>query len=562
MSKKISGPGGKILSHVERLRACTGERDMYPIVRDMLTDRSLGVGLTARHIVVDTNLVGQAAAPDLAIYSDVGGRVVRDQDHLYAIIEAKPRSTGVAKRERVLKDKESYIQAGTRWFFVVDQNGVARLDLDAESTDDTRWHLAYWTDLCEIDSFRAMFGCVSISELRLEHQLAAFEAGTLRFAHRDVARFGRRAFIGTVRSVSQQLTVAVERVVENRLAPAACQARRLVEEMANRWGAPQYDWADRRGHPIEFARMIQQGRGEVLTAEEAREYAEQHAEFANQIAPHLVAHRIEKEILPIYAAKRGTERVLFGATDKKSRQSIATFSYETASLIMSRMLMVRFSEDHQFLTRQISNGGIAAFAGYANHFKLPYQALLAQSYKSARQLYRDLFDPQGLDWILDEDDDILSHALQRSMFLLSRWNFRTVRGDILSGVYDHYLEVEKRRDLGEVFTRPEVARYVLEACGWDRTKTLLDPACGTGTFLVEALRDEIERLRAAGALDVNSAISLLGRLNGLDINPFSVSLSQIQILWHLIDLFEERPANSTESRFFSRFAIGEDLLFC
>lgn len=546
MPRQVSNATQRLARHVERLLACTGERDMYPILRDMLTDRSLDVRLTARHIVVDTNLAGQQAAPDLAIYSDVGGRVIREPDHLYAVIEAKPRGTGVSRKEQVLADKSAYLQAGTRWFFVVDQRGVARLDLDQDPSESIAWHEASWADLHDLGAFQSMFGPISISELRLEHQLMAFEEGRLRFAHRDVARFGRRAFIATVRRVAQQLTEAVEAVVADRLTPSAVAARGMVEEMGERWGVPQYDWATRRGHPIEFARAATGGRIAELSAEEARDYAQAHASFAAEIAPHLSAHRLETEVLPIYAAKSGLERVLFGSTDKKSRRAITTFAYETASLILSRMLMVRFSEDHNFLTRQISNGGISAFAGYARHFHLPYQALLAQAYRSARQLYRDLFDPQGLDWILDESDDGLSRALRQSMFLLSRWNFRTVRGDILSGVYDHYLESEKRRELGEVFTRPEIARYVLAACEWDRTKTLLDPACGTGTFLVEALRDEIDRLRDAGALDATSALELLSRLNGLDINPFSVSLSQIQILWHLMDLFDGVPAEEVK----------------
>lgn len=542
MPGRSSNAQQRLSGHIERLAACTGERDMYPILRDMLTDRSLAVRLTARHIVVDTNLAGQQAAPDLAIYSDAGGRVIREPDHLYAIIEAKPRSTGVRRKNEVLAEKAAYLQAGTRWFFVVDQRAVARLDLDQEfGPDEAVWEEATWDELAEPARFQAMFEPISIGELRLEHQLAAFEEGRLRFAHRDVSRFGRRAFIATVRRVAEQLTEAVERVVAGNLTPSALAARRLVEDMVERWGEPQYDWATRRGHPIEFAQAATGGRLTQFTAEQAREYARDHAAFAAEIAPHLGAHRLETEVLPVYAAKSGLDRVLFGSTDAKSRRAITTFAYETASLILSRMLMVRFSEDHNFLTRQISNGGISAFAGYARHFQMPYQALLAQAYRSARQLYRDLFDPQGLDWILDEPDEGLSRALRQSMFLLSRWNFRTVRGDILSGVYDHYLESEKRRELGEVFTRPEIARYVLAACGWNRTKTLLDPACGTGTFLVEALRDEIDRLRTAGALDATSVVDLLSRLNGLDINPFSVSLSQIQILWHLMDLFDGLP---------------------
>jgi hypothetical protein len=135
--------------------------------------------------------------------------------------------------------------------------------------------------------------------------------------------------------------------------------------------------------------------------------------------------------------------------------------------------MVRFSEDHKFLKRYISNGGVEVFAKYAEYYNKPMQSLLQETYRQSRDLYRNLFDQNILDWALDSDDALLSEALLHSMFLLSRWDFKTVHGDILAGVYDHYLDTAKRRALGEVFTRPEIARYMLSACGYSHRKPYL-----------------------------------------------------------------------------------------
>ncbi|MDQ3775599.1 MAG: N-6 DNA methylase [Pseudomonadota bacterium] len=220
-----------------------------------------------------------------------------------------------------------------------------------------------------------------------------------------------------------------------------------------------------------------------------------------------------------------------------SGKVVESFIYETASLIVSRMLMVRFSEDHGFLKRYISNGGVEVFARYAAYYSKPMQALLMETYRQSAELYRNLFDQNILDWVLDSSDENFSSALLHAMYLLSRWDFRAIHGDILSGVYDHYLDPGKRRALGEVFTRPEIARYMLERCEYNSTKTVLDPACGTGTFLVEALNQDVDRLRTAGMLTEQTVTLTLRRLHGLDISPFSVSLAQIQLLWHNIDLF-------------------------
>lgn len=532
MTKSKQGVGAtKLEKNVDRLVACTGERDMYPIIRDMLISGPIGIRLTSDHIVVDTNLQGDAAAPDLALYTGPKEKPVRTSDYLFAVIECKPKGTGSSNLDTILEEKRKYVQVATRWFYVADQKVVARLDLDNE---DEGWNTRTWEDLRNLDAFRDMFSKVSAAEIRLENQLKQFEENKLRVAHRDVEKHGRRAFINTVRQVSRILDEAVTKVIARQVRPSVRIARTLIEEMESDWGRAVYRWDASRGSPIEFERATEIG----MTSAQSREYAVKHADFMSMMRPHLSAWRLEVEALPTYAEKIGKEQVSFASNSKADKKAIAAFAYETGSLILSRMLMVRFSEDNGFLDRQISNGGVKLFSAYAAYFRRGYQALLTQAYKSARALYHDLFDAHALDWVIDTDDEEMSLAIRHALFLLARWDFQTVRGDILSGVYDHYLETERRRALGEVFTRPEIARYILEACGWDKSKTMIDPACGTGTFLVEALRKEVDRLKTAGAFRPESAEQLLNNINGLDINPFSVSLSQIQILWHVMDLFK------------------------
>jgi hypothetical protein len=48
---------------------------------------------------------------------------------------------------------------------------------------------------------------------------------------------------------------------------------------------------------------------------------------------------------------------------------------------------------------------------------------------------------------------------------------------------------------------------------------------------------QLERLRGSNALNVEAVQSVLQRIYGLDINPFSIVLSQIQMLWQLLDVF-------------------------
>ncbi len=83
-----------------------------------------------------------------------------------------------------------------------------------------------------------------------------------------------------------------------------------------------------------------------------------------------------------------------------------------------------------------------------------------------------------------------------------------------SGLYQRLVPPSLRRSLGEVYTPPGLAAHALDRLGWQPGQELLDPTCGSGVFLVEALR----RGMAAGV----GAERALSGLHGLDINPLAV----------------------------------------
>ena len=81
-------------------------------------------------------------------------------------------------------------------------------------------------------------------------------------------------------------------------------------------------------------------------------------------------------------------------------------------------------------------------------------------------------------------------------------------------LYPQLVPAALRHALGEVYTPPRLAAHALDALGWRPEHDLLDPTCGAGVFLVEAVR----RRLAAGM----NGTSLLAGLYGLDVSPLAV----------------------------------------
>ncbi|MES2644814.1 MAG: hypothetical protein V4850_35330 [Myxococcota bacterium] len=98
--------------------------------------------------------------------------------------------------------------------------------------------------------------------------------------------------------------------------------------------------------------------------------------------------------------------------------------------------------------------------------------------------------------------------------------------DLFKGMYMTFVPRALRHALGEFYTPDWMAAHALDALGWSPTDDLLDPTCGSGTFLLEAVR---RRLTAGGG----SARHLLHGLAGMDLNPLAVLSARASLVTFL-----------------------------
>lgn len=476
-------PSSPLKKKIDQITANdAGEPDLYSYIRDLLIRRTFGIGALDGQVVIDSKLINSRRRPDLVVYRSSGGKPLRGSDYALAVFEIKKDDGIEANTKGVLREKRSYVQTGTSWFFLIDQRIVTRVNVaDRVALDEaltsraplpkeiaTTWT---WIQLCEADAFAECFGVLSTAQLELEAELRRFRRNETPFSYLDASGDGRALFGETVRAASELLREAVVEIIETRGIPDLAHANEILKPMIADYGLPIYDWADPQ-RPISFENMLDRKLRDALSEKLVVEYERRRQDVMADLEFVFYALRLEHDLLQQYAERQGvTNASLLKVEkdkDKPNAKLLASLAYETGSLILSRMLTIRFCEDYGlFNVRYISNGGIEVFWQFADHFDLPMQELLRQTYRHARGVFRSIFDPNLLDWAIRRDDPVLSGALERAAYILSRWDFRTVRGDILSGVYDQYLDVSQRRRLGEVYTRPEIARFMLEAAGWN-----------------------------------------------------------------------------------------------
>lgn len=112
---------------------------------------------------------------------------------------------------------------------------------------------------------------------------------------------------------------------------------------------------------------------------------------------------------------------------------------------------------------------------------------------------------------------------------------RAAQFDHIKQMYEAVIPRELRRALGEFYTPDWLAEAVMDRAleGMDvRRAVLADPTCGSGTFLLQAVR----RKRAAGC----TLEEILSTVYGLDVNPLAVLSAKTTCLLALGDLLDGR----------------------
>ncbi len=124
----------------------------------------------------------------------------------------------------------------------------------------------------------------------------------------------------------------------------------------------------------------------------------------------------------------------------------------------------------------------------------------------------------------------------------ARFRLRDVEVDVLKSLYESLIDPDERHDLGEYYT-PDwlAARVVAAAVPRPLEQRVLDPSCGSGTFLFHALRHLIAAGREAGVPPADIVATCADRVLGIDVHPVAVALARVTWLLALGDLVQDRP---------------------
>ena len=163
-----------------------------------------------------------------------------------------------------------------------------------------------------------------------------------------------------------------------------------------------------------------------------------------------------------------------------------------------------------------------------------------------------LFKAQGIENFIEEDffswlargEAVkVGVGMVRWLFsLLRNYNLRELSEDVLKSLYQELVDPETRHDLGEFYTPDWLAhRIVRKLLDANPRGTMLDPACGSGTFLYLAIREKRERLRDS----IETLRHIIDSVYGADIHPLAVIVAKTNYILAMGDLLKKRKGTIT-----------------
>ena len=170
---------------------------------------------------------------------------------------------------------------------------------------------------------------------------------------------------------------------------------------------------------------------------------------------------------------------------------------------------------------------------------------------------RNFLEGDLLSWYLNDWNEPIEKAIRGIVERLNQYDPETMElvpdetRDILKKLYQFLVPRQIRHDLGEYYTPDWLAERCLNQVGYGSKerdllqKRVLDPGCGSGTFLILAIKRAKEHARLKGMDPAETLTQITRNIVGFDLNPLAVISARTNYLLAIADLLKYKKGEMT-----------------
>lgn len=287
----------------------------------------------------------------------------------------------------------------------------------------------------------------------------------------------------------------------------------------------------------------------------------------------------------VLAGKHSVEEVSWSCAKKLLEDYISLFLDQTAHVVIARLLVYRVMEDKGYVRARLIN--------VVSDQQFDPLKELIEIRRELETLLPNIYALSEFDWwyipdikrglLSDEQRRILRRceekfrqALKKVVSVLVGYDLSKLDFDIWQKIYQHYLPETERQRLGGFYTPRELVSLIIDLAGYDSSKPnlckmkVLDPASGSGTFIVEVTRRLIQHLESRSdchtlpRTEWEKAKFVLETVKkniyAIDIHPFATFLTSLNLMMLLLDYYLKVRHQDPEYRLELKVITADSLM--
>jgi type I restriction-modification system DNA methylase subunit len=215
-----------------------------------------------------------------------------------------------------------------------------------------------------------------------------------------------------------------------------------------------------------------------------------------------------------WTAAQGIE---YDRDDEDEREEVQReFAQQAAYLIINKVIFYKILESSPTYSKDID----------------PLVPRPSHVQEDLEEYFSHLVDEVDFEAIYEHDNiyseiplDAVEGKLRAFILELDDYDLSQFNSDVIGRIYEGVIPADRRRAMGEYYTPPAICDLITRLTVQSSDDTVLDPACGSGGFLVSAYHRLHDKLpEPAGGHE-----HILSHLSGVEINRFPAHLTAINL---------------------------------
>lgn len=231
--------------------------------------------------------------------------------------------------------------------------------------------------------------------------------------------------------------------------------------------------------------------------------------------------------------------------------SVYGHKYDYVCNAISWCIFIKYLEDRKILTpNTFSKFNESSFINIMEAGKLGLFSQYINEKLQGDLIHLFSFNDNDYAWTLEISKFFQGDDIRTGQMTLFGYDFSIIPVELISNIYEKFLNliqtIDEKKKLGNFYTPFFLASHMIDTSFQHKNdiKTILDPACGSGVFLVSAYK----KLCKLAKSELENEFILTNSIFGVDVNSDSLRIATLSLYIAYLDSIEPKDVELSHKK--------------